>query len=196
MNVPLPKYVPLFLVSALAVTACGQNDAASPTTPTRIDKAVIAIEPATVAPTFFPTPLCPRFSPFGARFTLVVRAGEDLVLRVVQFEFVDSFGGRAVPSVIPQSSAASVPAASPVPLPGTSPVPIPTPSTLPSSSAVPIPGASFDPLLIPGGTSREVPFLLSFGCGVPADGTVIVTLEMLDRRGTPETTEVRVRVRG
>ena len=195
MNTPLPKYVAVFLVSAFAVIACGRNDVVSPTAPASVNKSVIAIEPATVAPEFFPTPLCPRFSPFGARFTLVVRSGEDLVLRVVQFEFIDRFGGRSVPSVTPQSSAASVPSAPAVPLPGSSPIPFPTPTTLPSSSPVPIPAASFDPLLIPGGTTREVPFLLSFGCGVPADGTVVITLEMLDRRGTAETTEVRVRVK-
>ena len=196
MNVRLPKYVLVFLVSALAVMACGQNDASSPTAPTRTDKAVIAIEPATIAPEFFPTPTCPRFSPFAARFTLVVRAGEELVLRVVQFEFVDRFGGRTAPTVIPQGISSSTPTSSPMPLPGSAPIPFPTPSTLPDSSAVPIPSSGFNPLLIPGGTSRDVPFLLSFGCGVPADGTVVITLEMLDRRGTPETTEVRVRVRG
>jgi hypothetical protein len=192
MNTPLPKYVAVFLVSALAVTACGQSDAVSPTAPAGVNKSVIAIEPATVAPEFFPTPLCPRFSPFGARFTLVVRSGEDLVLRVVQFNFIDRFGGRTVPSVVPLDTA-QAPAPS---TPGSSPIPFPTPSTLPSASPVPIPSGGFDPLLIPGGTSREVPFLLSFGCGVPSDGTVVITLEMFDRRGTAETSEVRVRVKG
>ena len=192
MNVRLPKYVPLFLVSAFAVISCGETQPVSPTAPGPVDKAMITAEPATVSPEFLPTPFCPRFSPFGARFALVVRPGQDLILRVVQFQFVDRFGGRTFPSVIPLDTTAFPPSS----LPGSPPIPTPTPSTLPSSGPVPIPSSPFSPLLIPAGTFREFPFLLQFGCGVPAEGTVVVSLEFTDRRGTAESSELRVRIQG
>ena len=196
MYARLPKYVPLFLVLALAVTACSDdNGGASPTAPDPVASAKITAEPSIVSPEFIAGPFCRGFRPFGARLVFVVRPTSDLFLRSLRVHFVDRFGVRTAPTVIPlqtiTSAAPSIPTGTTIPIPTSSPVPIP------GSSPVPTPGvAEFDPLLIFGGSARTLPFFLRFGCGIPADGTVFFDFDLSDRHGRRSTSHVRARIGG
>jgi hypothetical protein len=198
MNARLQKYVPLFLVSALAVTACG-DDSTSPTAPGQIQAATFTAEPDTIAPEFFPSGFCHRFTPFGARFTVVARPSHDVFIRDMRFHFLDRFGRRSVPTVIPLQtiSAAVPPMSGPITIPTSPTIPFPGATTpFPASPAIPIPGVSGFDLLIIGGSSRTLPFFLQFGCGIPADGTVFVDFDLSDRRGRSTTSQLHVRLRG
>lgn len=193
MYARLPKYVPLFLVSALAVTACSQGNITSPTEAAPVSqKVAFTAEPDTIVPEFFPTRSCSPFSPFGARFVIVVRSHDDVFLRGMRLHFVDRLGNQIVPHVVPfQGSSSALQFNS-------GPVTIPTSSAVPTPvNTIPIPGASgLDPLLVQHSFSRTLPFVLRFGCGIPADGTVFVDFDVSDRRGRSETSQVRVRLRG
>jgi hypothetical protein len=194
MYARLPKYVPAFLVSALLVTACGDNDGVSPTAPSQpaLQMAAFTAEPDTVLPQFFLSPFCPQFNPFGVTFVVIVRPDDDVFLRGMRVNFLDRFGRNAIPHVVPFHGTSPA-----LPI-NAGPVTIPTSPTIPTpvSSTIPIPGASgFDPLLIQRGTSRTIPFFLQFACGVPADGTVFVDFDLTDRRGRSSTSQVRVRLR-
>jgi len=46
------------------------------------------------------------------------------------------------------------------------------------------------------GDSRTLPFLLEFGCGVPPVGTLVVSVDTVDGRGTVGTSRVSVNVGG
>ena len=192
MYARLLKYVPIFLVSAVAVTGCGDDNSPSPTSPSAFEAAMFTAEPAIIAPQFFHNPFCHQFRPFGARFTVVARPSHDVFVRMMRFHFVDRFGVRTVPTLLPVEM---TPSAFPR---NTGPVTIPTSNSVPfpGSTTIPIPGvSSFDPFLIPGGSFHTIPFFLQFGCGIPADGTVFVDFDLSDRRGRSSSTQVRVRVR-
>ena len=194
MNARLPKYVPLFLLSALVVTACGDTGNTSPTAPSGLQHAMITAEPSTVGPEFVRGDSCLGFAPFGARLTFIVRPRGDITVRSARFHFIDRFGVRTVPAVTPPqitpSALPATPFSTPVPMPSSPPIP------MPASSAIPIPGVSqFDPLVVLGGSSLTLPFLVQFGCGVPPDGTVFVDFDLRDRRGVSSTSHVRVRIR-
>ena len=62
---------------------------------------------------------------------------------------------------------------------------------------IPIPGSlPAEELVIHAGVSHTMPVSLGFGCGVPADGTIIVSVDTTDMRGRASTSQVRVRVGG
>lgn len=193
MYARLPKYVPLFLVSALAVSACGADNVTSPTDPAPVaQKVAFTAEPDTIVPEFFPTRSCSRFSPFGGSFVIVARSRDDVFLRGMRLHFLDRLGNQSFPHVVPFQGTSSALQfnSGPVTLPTSSAVPTPV-------NTIPIPGASgLDPLLVEHGFSRTLPFVLRFGCGIPADGTVVVDFEVSDRRGRSGTSQVRVRLRG
>ena len=86
------------------------------------------------------------------------------------------FGGTSIPS-----SSVSLPSP-PVPLPSSPPVPLPSspPVPIPSSFPIPIPGS----MSLSAGVSRTLPFFLTFGCGVPPVGTLVVSIDTGDSRGT------------
>lgn len=195
MHARLPKYVPVFLVLALAVTACGADNALSPAAPSKVgvQASAFTAEPDTVVPQFFPGPFCPQFNPFGVSFVVIVRPDDDVFLSGMRLHMVDRFGRTAIPHVVPFHG--TTPA---LPI-NAGPITIPTSPTVPTPVAqtIPIPGASgFDPLLIQRGSSHRLPFFLQFGCGVPSDGTVFVDFDLSDRRGRRDTSQVRVRLRG
>ncbi|HEY3044575.1 MAG TPA: hypothetical protein VGJ39_11145 [Vicinamibacterales bacterium] len=76
-----------------------------------------------------------------------------------------------------------------MPLPTSSPIP------LPGSSPIPIPGtSSFDGLLMSSGSSRKLPFLLEFDCGVVPFGTLSVIVDTADRRGTENMVQATVSI--
>ena len=195
MYARLPKYVPLFLVSALLVTACGADNSVSPTAPSKaeVQTAAFTAEPDTLVPEFFPSPFCHPHSPFGVRFVVIIRPSDDVFLRGMRVHFLDGFGRKTFPHVVPFHGTSPA-----LPI-NAGPITIPTSPTIPTpvSSTIPIPGASgFDPLLIQRGASHRLPFFLQFGCGVPADGTVFVDFDLSDRRGRSSRSEVRVDIRG
>jgi hypothetical protein len=183
------NYVTVFLVSVSTVTAaCSDN--ASPTAPAPRESPVVTAEPLTVDPEFLPNPFCPTRPPFGVRLTVIVRAGQDLIVRGMRFDFIDRSGDAQIPLVIPiplnSSGPVTIPSSMPVPIPGSSPIPIP------SSPPLPIPGFSpLDGVLVTGGSLRA-PFFVQFGCDVPAAGTLFISVDTADRRGTANTSRVRV----
>lgn len=195
-----PKYVAVFLVSALAFTACGDSDGPSPTGPSTIQTATMTAEPALLVPQFFPNAFCARFSPFGAQLTIVLRPSRDVSVRLIRFHFVDRFGARHIPGVIPIPTTSSAGAfnVGSVTMPTSPTIPFPgAPAPFPGSVPLPIPGVSgFDPLFVLGGHSRLLPFFLQFDCGIPADGTVFVDFDLRDDRGRASTSQLRVRLRG
>jgi hypothetical protein len=132
---------------------------------------------------------CPVGTPFRLRVVVVVSTGEDLSIQGVGFDFRDRLGTTLTSRVVPASAApfggTSLPP-SPVPLPSSVPVQIP------SSSPIPIPGS----MSLPAGNSRNLPFLLEFGCGVSPVGTLVVSMDTVDGRGTVGTSRASVNVGG
>jgi hypothetical protein len=190
----LPGYVVAFLVAASMSVACGRTDLTVrgdfPLAPDGV--ALLTAEPAKIVPDFLPTPFCRSHAPFGARIRLTLRAGHDLVMRAPRFELVGNFGERFGPAAIgvfdglpPATAAGSLPPS----LPETSPIP------LPQASPIPFPGSSpFDGVTLVAGGFRVFPFFLQFGCGVPAQGTLFITVETTDRRGRPDVSRASVHV--
>ena len=184
-----PKYPAVMLALLLAaVTACNRTSA-SPTTPAAADAALkpsFTAEPLKVRPEFLPRGSCTGRSPFGVRITVVVGAGEDFILRGLSFSFTDRFGGRSLPDVFPTPDGSSIPTSAPIPFPGFAP--------LPTRGPIPIPGSPpIDGVLV-GRTVRELPFFLRFGCGLVPDGTIVIVIDLNDRRGRPDRAEMEVRV--
>jgi hypothetical protein len=202
-------------MTSLGVAGCDSDHVSlsmgGVTGPATVTGSLVTVVPAAVRPEFLASPFCtPR--PFQAQFGLLLRAHSDLVFSGFRFEFLDRFGGRSVPTSIATTSAGigfipSVPTSSPIPLPGTSPIPLPgtSPIPLPGTSPIPIPGTSpipipgitpFDGLLLSAGSSHTLPFVLQFGCGVSAPGTLFVNVHTLDWRGTADVTRVSIGVLG
>jgi hypothetical protein len=190
MHNPFLKYVPILLVSAFLVTsACGESSPPSPTAPSP-EAVVVKAQPLAIAPDLLPTPSCTTLPPFRGRLVVIVLGGRDFIVRRLGFAFSDRFGGSAAPTVIPilptPLGSSTFPNSSPVPLPGS--------TTLPSPP-VPIPGVlPLESLVTPRDTSREFPVLLEFGCGVPAAGTLVVSVDTTDGQGRLETSRVKVRI--
>jgi len=170
------------LLASLGIAACVKDGISTdhltgPSTLTPAAANVVTVEPAAVSPVFLSSPFCGRRPLFQTGFTLVFRPDRDLIISGFGFEFLDGFGVRSFPTLIPTSSTGS-------PL-----VPVP----VPSSSPIPIPGMS--PFAMSAGSSRALPFLLQFGCGVPASGTLFVSVNTASR-GTPDVRRVSLRIVG
>lgn len=183
-----PKCITVLLVPAIVViAACGNHDSASPTAPAAVtSEASVIAEPMTATPEFSSISFCPAAPSFGVRLLITISGNGDIVIvQRLRFAFADRFGGFAVPVVTqtPRSTSGSIPTSVPVPLPTSSPIPIP--GSLPASE-----------LVIHAGVSHTMPVSLGFGCGVPADGIIIVSVDTTDRRGRASTSQVRVRVGG
>ena len=185
MDARICKYASAFvLLASLGFAGCTEDGASTdhvtgPSTLTPAPLTVVTVEPAAVPPVFLSNWSCFTASPFQVGFTLVFRADQELIVSGVGFEFLDRFGGRSVPVLIrtPGTGSSFVP----VPLPSSSPVPIPGPSS------------SFNGFVMTAGTSSAVPFELQFGCGVPASGTLIVSVNTASR-GTPDMQQVSLRI--
>jgi hypothetical protein len=198
MHAGFSKYVPLLLFPAIGVFAsCGDRDHANPTAPTVLTSASVTAEPSTARPELVPNRLCVGGSSFGVRIVITIGAGSDITASRLRFEFTDRAGHRTVPLALATASATSESASKsvlpPIPIPTQSSIPIPgsSPVTIPSSSPIPVDG-----MQIPAGSSRTVSIFLQFGCGVAAPGTLIVSVDTTDMRGTSFTPQVRVRVDG
>jgi len=188
-----PKYILVLLVPVFAlIAACGNDNSVSPTTPAPVTSALVTTEPMTATPEFSRISFCPAAPSFGVRLLITISGnGEIVIVERLRFAFTDRLGGFAVPVVTQTSAALSggIPTSMPVPLPTSPSVPIP------SASPIPIPGSlPVEELRIHAGVSGTLPVLLNFGCGVPADGTLVVSVDTTDRRGRSSTSQVRVRV--
>ena len=186
MDARICKYASAFVLSAaLGMAGCVKDGVftdhvVAPSTLTPTPVKFITVEPATVLPVFLSSPFCGTLPPFQTGFTLVFRADQELFISGFGFEFLDAFGVRSVPILISTSRTSA-------PL-----VPVP----IPSSSPIPIPGVlPFSGLIMSPGSSQTLPMLLQFGCGVPASGTLVVSVNTASR-GTPDVTRVSVRIVG
>ena len=189
------KYVPVVLLSALAVTvsACSDSDPATPTAPAALQATGITAEQLVVDPEFLPSSFCLARPPFRATVVIIVGGGHDVILRGLRFNFLDRLGGRVSPIVFPAQTGTgtitSIPTSGPIPTPGV--------VSIPGASPIPIPGSSsINGLLVSAHSFRRLPFVAEFGCGTPAAGTLVITVETADRRGAADTSEIRVAVGG
>jgi hypothetical protein len=194
------QYLPLLLIPAIAViAACDDAEPVSPTAPVAVESALITAEPVTATPEFLTGSFCPAGPPFGLRLVITVGGALDIVVRQLRFDFTDRFGGMAVPLVtpIPAAPSRSIPTSMPVPIPGSTAIPSSPVIPIPGSSPIPIPGSSpIENVRIPSGFPTTLPLFLEFGCGVPAAGTLVISVDTTDARGTSGTSRVRVRVGG
>ena len=190
------KYVLVVLVSAFLGTAgCSDSEPAGATAPSPVAAATVTAEPMTIRPEFLPSSSCGNRPAFRGGLSIIVGATDELILRGLQFHFVDRFGGRTSPLVSPTSAFAGVTTS----IPTSGPVPIPSPGfvSIPGSSPITIPGASpVHGVLLSANTFRTLPFAFEFGCGVHADGTLLINVETSDRKGRRGTSEVRVSIGG
>jgi len=78
MHAGFPKYVPLLLFPAFALSAnCGDRDHANPNAPTVLTSASVTAEPSTATAELVPNRLCPGGSTFGIRIIITIGAGSD-----------------------------------------------------------------------------------------------------------------------
>ncbi len=198
MSKRFPVYGLPVLIVALSITAACNGTNSSLTAPAAAQsesKSLFAVEPATLRPEPVSGSSCSTVSAFGTRLGVVVRGTEDLILRNFRFQLTDRLGVVAFPEVIPiPSLTAQLPARS---IPTSSAIPFPGGFILPSTSAIPIPGSlPIEGTLVSRGASRTFPFFLRFGCGVLADGTLLIVVDAADGNGRFKQSELRVRVGG
>ena len=60
---------------------------------------------------------------------------------------------------------------------------------MPLSSSSPITG-----FMVPAGSPQRLPFLLTFGCGVTNDGTLLISLDSADTNGRMQTSHLQARL--
>jgi hypothetical protein len=133
-------------------TAGCDRAAAVPTAPepTSAAQRSLTVEPASARPEFVQSDGCFTRPGFAIRIWLGLQGG--FAIHGVRFHFIDRFGTRSLPTVIPFPSPSATP-------------------SIPSASPVPVPGIAALPPLPTGGTS---PFIVNFGCGVVPDGTLFI----------------------
>lgn len=104
-----------------------------------------------------------------------------MFVRRFGFDFLDRFGRRVRPLVFPGRVVVNNGVVPPIPLPTTHPIPFPGEARM--STVVAEAGAFF-----------KFPFELQFDCGTAARGTLFVSVETADERGTMEVSHIRAQV--
>lgn len=179
----------LFTVAVVALSICAarcdDNGGAGLSTrlvgPNSMHPRLVSVEPATLRPEFLTGAPCRGFRPFRTRFNLFVHADRDLVLRGLRFHFDDRAGGRAHPLPIPTTVTAPT-------------IPDSVPLALPSSAPIPIPGTlTFHGVMVAPGVNA-LGLAVHFDCGVPAEGTLSISVETTDGDGARDVSRVSVRV--
>lgn len=154
----------LLLMASCAASACDTVDSSdvSLTGPSTTGSvvAILTVAPAIIAAGSGASTSCRTEAPFDAMVTVNVRARQDLFVRGVGFEFMDP--SRVLPIPFPVTS---------VPVPTTHPIPFPGEATMSNA-------------LVPAGGTLTAPFRLQFDCGVPARGTLFVSVDTADADGT------------
>ena len=156
-------------------------------------------EPATLRSELVPGTICVAGPAFGTRIIIIVNggvivSGGGIILSGLQFRFTDRSGLNTLPQVTPipgsspfSVSASTIPASVPIPMPGIAP--------LPMTSPIPIPGSSnVNGLMVPAGSSQQLPFLLRFDCGVAPEGILFISADVVDPNGRVRRSESQVRV--
>jgi hypothetical protein len=120
-----------------------------------------------------------------------VGGGQDVIVRSLHFTYQHRRGGYTFPVVTPTPTGLgtiiSTPTYGPVPTPGFAP--------LPGASPIPIPGSPpIEGVLLHANTFRRLPFTFELGCGVPADGTMVIKVGTADRGGTFYAWDAKVEV--
>jgi hypothetical protein len=179
----ISRWVAVFVVPAALLTASCETNG-SVTLPSSIQSTSVMAEPVSIAPQFVTDPFCPVTPPFLALVNVTVSPATDLFLQAVQFELVNRFGGRAVPTV------------SPIPIPGApSAIPTLTPIPIPGTLPIPIPGqVRFSGQQVVSGQPRTDSFSLRFDCGVLAAGTLSIIVESINRQGITAVARTSVRI--
>jgi len=153
-------------MASWAASACDSVDNAevSLTGPSTTGSVVafLTVGPAVIAAGSQSSTSCRTATPFDATVTVNVRARRDLFIRNVGFEFIDPVNRRVLPIPFPVTA---------IPVPTTHPVPFPGEATMSSA-------------LVPAGETLTAPFRLQFDCGVPAQGTLFVSVDTADTDGT------------
>ena len=190
------KYVAVVLVSAtLGSAACSGSEPAGLAAPSPVAAATVKAEPVAIRPEFLPATSCFSRPPFRGGLVVIVGSTDDLILRGLQFNFTDRLGTRTSPLVSP--AAAFSTATTSIPVSGPIPIPAPGFVAIPGSSAITIPGsAPVHGVFLPANTSRQLAFDFEFGCGVLAEGSLVITVETTDRNGRRGASDVRVSVGG
>jgi hypothetical protein len=180
-----PAFLVLASFAAMACNGDGNTAAASLTGPSAFavgSATSVTAEPAIIAAEFQASAICRAEAPFEARLNVGVRTRQELFIRGFGFEFLDPFGRRVLPLAFPGTIAVNNALLLPVSLPTTHPIPFP--GHVPMSSVI-----------LPAGGLFKVPFRLRFDCGVPARGTLFVSVETGDRRGTIDVWRVSAQIR-
>jgi hypothetical protein len=177
------------LLASFAAIACngdGNTAAASLTGPSAFAggsaTASVTAEPAIIAAEFRSSATCRAESPFDTNLNVIIRSRQDLFIRGFGFEFLDLFGRRALPLAFPGTIEVNNSVLLPVSLPTTHPIPFP--GQVPMSSVAMQAGGFF-----------KVPFRLRFACGVPARGTLFVSVETADRHGSVNVSRISAPIR-
>jgi hypothetical protein len=186
------RYGLLLLFLAMAfVIGCEKSsrsvNVAGPTTFSTVSaQSAFTAQPTTLLPEFLPGFTCAGSRAFGTRIIIVVNDSSNLFLSGLNFRFRDRMGITALPQVIP------IPGSSPLTMPIVS---IPTSSPIPPLGVAPLPTAAPIPFAGNGNPiPSQFPFLLTFGCGLFAQGTLFVSVDAGDRSGRIQRTEFTVQV--
>jgi hypothetical protein len=175
----------------LAAAGCSDSDPVIPTTPSALQPLSVTAEPLTVRPEFVSGAFCATHPPFRGNLIVVVGGRQDVIIRGVHFRFHHRRGGHTFPVVTPTPTASGTIVTTPT----YGPVPTPGFATLPGASPIPIPGSPpIEGVLNHANTFRRLPFTFELGCGVPADGTMVIRVDTADRGGTFYAREAKVEV--
>ena len=186
-----PAYaLTLLVLSSFAGVACDSDEAAAvnPTGPSRFvagavaaASSLVSAQPPSVSAEFRARGNCVRDVPFDARINVHVRPRQDLIVRTIGFEFVDLHGQSVRPLVFPGAFELTNGVLLPIPLPTSHPIPFPGEAKMSATR-------------VPAGAFFNAPFRLQFDCGVPARGTLFVSVETADDRGTVDVSKSSVQI--
>lgn len=193
----LKSSLPLFLTSSVVLfAACGgDTNPISPTEPAAREPALLTAEPINAMAELVPNRGCTTFPAFRTRFSVVVTAQRDLIVRGMRFTFTDRAGRRAMPfAAVGQTpitiGSSAMRTSLPVSLPTSMAIPIPGVLTLPGSTA----DSSRSGIAVSAGHWCRTPVLLDFDCGVVADGILGVSVDIAHGNDRPYTSRFDVRV--
>lgn len=184
MRICSPMCVVALLCTSVAVNACSSSVPGDVTLPATATPLSLSADPDPIAPEFLPWSGCSTHPSFGLRFVVNVGGPPHVALRQMRFGFHDRSGVQIRPMVAMGTGGQQFPNAGPIPFPS------------PSSSGSSIPFPTSTPLMAvisSVGSSRTLPVSMSFPCGVPSSGTLIIVGDY-DDHGRSYSSEVRVRV--
>lgn len=171
MDQRFARYAPILLFMAILMTPGCERGATPPTAPaaTNALQNAVTAEPALVKPEFLPSAGCFTAPVFFVHIWIRLHGTTGLFVRGLRFHYIDDFGTRVLPEVMPIPSVGS------------------TPSSMPTASPVPVPGIAALPSPFP--PAGTVPFFVRFGCGVFPKGTLFINA---DHQGGVSSMRIRI----